>query len=46
MGEKYRKEVLAHGGGKHPTELVEGIPLYIMSMMKSTFGSQRGQNVD
>ena len=24
MGEKYRNEVLAHGGGKHPAELVEG----------------------
>ena len=24
MGEKYRHEVLAHGGGKHPSELFEG----------------------
>ena len=25
MGEKYRHEVLAHGGGKHPSELFEGL---------------------
>ena len=25
MGEKYRNTFLAHGGGKHPAELVEGI---------------------
>lgn len=25
MGEKYRQEVLAHGGGKHPSELFEAL---------------------
>lgn len=25
MGEKYRREVLAHGGGKHPVELFEAL---------------------
>ena len=30
MGERYRREMLAHGGGKHPSDLVQGKPLIII----------------
>ena len=35
MGEKYRNEVLAHGGGKHPAELVEGTSLHFLPTEKA-----------
>ncbi len=46
MGEKYRSEVLVHGGGKHPAELVEGTFLFPLVLSVSILDARALSLID